>query len=362
MQLTDLGWNSFFEDSFRKYDDNNAVPMRIVRENKEKYIASNGTENYSCTVSGKFKYETKCKSDYPTVGDWVVTSLIPQEKKALIHAVLPRKSIFSRKAVGQIVEEQLVAVNIDTVFIVIGLDFNFDLRRIERYLVMVCESKARPVILLNKSDLCSTTELRKAEVALLAEGVDVHTLSLFSPQGLEALSKYITPGETIAFFGSSGVGKSSIINSLLKTDRLKVGDVSSYGSQGRHTTTFRELIVLPNGGMVIDTPGMREMQGWGDEAGLKQAFDDIDELSLLCRFNNCSHGSEPGCAVREAVKKSTLDSNRLDNYLRLKKERAQLPKIQSCKSSGTKKTSGKKISHSSKGPRKKQHMGDDPDA
>jgi ribosome biogenesis GTPase len=224
---------------------------------------------------------------------------------------------------------------------------------------MVSESGARPVILLNKSDLCPETELRKVEVELLAKGVDVHSLSLFSPQGLQALHAYINIGETIAFFGSSGVGKSSIINSLLGTDRLKVGDVSSYGSQGRHTTTFRELIVLPGGGMVIDTPGMREMQGWGDESGLKQTFDDIDELSLQCRFNNCGHGKEPGCAIREAIKKGTLDINRLDNYLLLRKERAQVSAYQSPKSSGTKKMPGKKPGINKKRPRKKDHLNDE---
>ncbi len=257
---------------------------------------------------------------------------------------MPRKSFFSRKTAGLTTDEQIVAANIDTIFIVTGLDDNFNLRRIERYLSLAWESGSLPVILLNKSDLCPEAEIKKIEVESIAFGVDVFTLSASQNSGLEILNKYILKGKTAAFLGSYGVGKSTIINSLLGTNRLKVNTVSELGSRGRHTTTSRELILLPQGGMVIDTPGMRELQVWGNEEGLKQVFDDIEELSANCRFKDCQHVREPKCAVLEAVNNGSLDASRLESYFKLKKEFSYLAARQTMKASVIEKVRGKPIS------------------
>lgn len=320
MQLIDLGWNEFFENTFEKYRTQGLVPMRIIRENRKDYIAYGAEGKFMCEISGKFRFETDSKGKFPAVGDWVAVSARPEEKSATIHVILPRKSIFRRKVAGQVTKEQAVAANIDIVFIVCGLDLDFNLRRIERYLALAYESGALPVILLNKTDICPEAEKHKKEVESIAAGVDTHAISAAQKTGMDVLSKYIKPGKTAAFLGSSGVGKSTIINSLLAENLLKINEVSELGSRGRHTTTFRELMVLPEGGMVIDTPGMRELQVWGDEKGLNQVFDDIEKLSKECRFKDCIHQSEPGCAVQEAISNGALDPKRLISYSKLKKE------------------------------------------
>lgn len=354
MLLADLGWNSFFELNFDQYKNLGLSAMRIVRENREKYIACGELGEFSCEVSGKFRFSTERKSEFPAVGDWVVTSVIPDEKKAIIHALLPRKTVFSRKVPGQMTDEQVIAANIDIIFIITGLDLNYNLRRIERFLSIAWESKALPVVLLNKSDLCPEAELRKIEVESIAIGVDVHTLSATQNTGIAILNQYIQRGKTIAFLGSSGVGKSTIINSLLGMEHLKVNEVSELGSRGRHTTTYRELILLPSGGMVIDTPGMRELQVWGDEEGLKFVFDDIENLSLNCRYRNCSHENEPGCAVQKAISENSLDPKRLESFLKLKKEFKYLEDRQTMKASAIEKANWKSISKLAKNFKKNQ--------
>jgi ribosome biogenesis GTPase len=344
MQLTDLGWSPYFESFFEEYRKCGYSPLRITRVNRGNFIATDGSVDFSCEVTGRFSFQSDGRESYPAVGDWVAVSVLPNEPKAMIHAVLPRKSAFVRKVAGELSDEQIVASNIDTVFIVTGLDQNFNLRRIERYLSLAWESKAVPVLLLNKSDLCDDSEEKRDAVASIAIGVDTFMLSARLQNGISFLHNYITLGKTVAFIGSSGVGKSTIINSLLGTDHLKVSEVSDLGSRGRHTTTFRELIILPSGGMVIDTPGMREIQVWGDECGLEQTFSDIEELSENCRFKDCAHVNEPGCAIQEAIAIGTLDSKRLDNYFKLKKEFAYLSDRQTMKPSAIEKSRWKNIS------------------
>ena len=344
MQLIDLGWDSFFNNSFEPYKKQGLSAMRISRENRGKYIACGEHGKFTCEISGKFRFEADTKDKFPAVGDWVAASIRQDEGTATIHAILPRKSGFSRKIAGQTTESQVLAANIDIVFIVCGLDLNFNLRRIERYLSMALESGAVPVILLNKTDICPEAEIRKNEVEAIAPGTDIYNISATQKTGLEFFHKYINKGKTASFLGSSGVGKSTIINSLLGTDRLKVNEVSELGSRGRHTTSFRELIMLPDGGMVIDTPGMRELQVWGEEKGMKQVFDDIEELALKCKFRNCSHQSEPGCAVQKAIHNETLEPNRLKSFLKLKREYEYLASRQIMKHSAIEKAHWKKIS------------------
>lgn len=352
MHLMDLGWNSFFETSFERFKSDSYLAARIGQEHKSNYIVLYENGELTAEISGKFRFEAESRAKYPTVGDWVVISIPTNNERAIIHALLPRQSAFVRKEAGVLTEEQVVAANIDTIFIVCGLDGNFNLRRIERYLTLAWESGAMPVILLNKSDLCQQLEMRISEVESMAVSVPVHAISASNGTGFEAFEKYLIHGKTAAYLGSSGVGKSSIINRLLGEERLQIGEVSNADSRGRHTTTYRQLIILPNGGMVIDTPGMRELQVWGDEEGFKQAFDDIEELATNCRFRDCAHQSEPGCAVQAAISDGRLDAERYQSYLKLKREFRYLAARQSMKANAVEKLKWKQITQMQKSYKK----------
>lgn len=343
MNLIDLGWNQPLESQFESYKIQGFIPARVTREHKSNYTVGCEHGELTAEIAGKFRFGAQTKGDLPTVGDWVVISARPDESRATIHALLPRKSAFVRKAAGNVTVEQVIAANIDTVFIVTGLDGNFNVRRIERYLTLAWESGANPVVLLNKADLCDNIDARTAEVETAAIGVAVHALSARDDHGLEALAPYLAPGKTSAFLGSSGVGKSSIINCLAGEAKLPTGDVREDDSRGRHTTTSRELLLLPSGGIVIDTPGMREIQFWGDDEGLKQAFDDIEQLAAQCRFRDCSHFSEPGCAVREGIENGSLLRQRFESYLKLKKELLYLERRQAMKASAVEKLRWRQI-------------------
>jgi ribosome biogenesis GTPase len=332
MNLIDLGWDSFFEHHFGKFGSQGFFPARVVQEHKQSYLVYSEPGELTAQVSGKLIHHASFRGYFPAVGDWVVVSARPKEGKATIHAVLPRKSSFSRKAVlsggmpdsGGKTEEQVLAANMDTVFLVSGLDEEFNLRRIERYLAIAWESRAAPVIVLNKLDVCPDIKTRIREVKRIALGVPVHPVSATENKGLHAFDRYLSEGKTAAFLGSSGVGKSTIINSLLGEDRLKIAAVREYDKKGRHTTTCRELILLSTGGMVIDTPGLRELSVWNEEDGLKRTFDDIEKLAACCRFRDCRHQGEPGCAVQQAVEEGTLDAKRFQSYLKLKRELVHL--------------------------------------
>ncbi|MFC2020251.1 ribosome small subunit-dependent GTPase A [Chloroflexota bacterium] len=320
--LEDLGWCPFFQKQFQTLKILDSVPARVISESKGSFQVYSQYGELTAKLSGKMRYRAGAENQYPAVGDWVIIQPLIDEQKGIIHAVLPRKSKFSRKVAGERTEEQIVSANVDTVFIVSGLDGgrNFNLRRIERYLTLAWGSGATPVIVLNKMDLCPDVNIYIRSVEDIAPSIAVHPVSAKERIGLDVLSNYLTKGNTAAFLGSSGVGKSALINALFGEEKQVIGEVRQDDRMGRHTTTKRELILLPGGGIVIDTPGMREIQMWAGEEGLQGAFHDIEMLAKQCRFSDCSHSTESGCAVRAAIDQGELDPTRLDSYQKLQNE------------------------------------------
>ena len=293
---------------------------RVVLQEKDLYHVIHKDGMMQAQVSGKFRYDTKTVSDFPAVGDYVMADITGGDR-AVIHNVLPRTSVFIRKAAGKSNTEQVVAANIDTVFLCMSLNNDFNIRRIERYMTAAWDSGAVPVVLLTKTDLCDEVDAKIAQIESVAVGVDIITTSVAEPDGYSQITSYLKAGKTLAFVGSSGVGKSTLINHLIGDDRLDTNGLRN-DDKGRHTTTHRELLMLPSGAMVIDTPGMREMGMWDSSEGLSAAFEDIEELSAKCRFKNCTHKSEPGCAVQAAIKNGELSEERLSSYEKLKIENA----------------------------------------
>ena len=352
MNLAELGWNELLDRHFEQFRNQGLVPGRVARQHRHRYLVYGEHGELEAEVSGKLRHAARSRAEFPTVGDWVAVSGRPGEGKATICALLPRESSFSRKAVlsggmpdsGGETDEQVLAANVDTVFLVSGLDHDFNLRRIERYLTIAWDSGAVPVILLNKVDLCADVQVCIKEVESVAFGIAIHPISATKNDGLDALQEYLVDGKTVTLLGSSGVGKSTLVNSLLGAERLKVGAVRASDSRGRHITAYRQMILLPTGGIVIDTPGMRTLSIWGDEGGLERTFDDIEELGVQCRFRDCRHEGEPGCAVQQALKDSTLDVGRYRNYLKLQKELRHLAQRQDKKAQRrAQRAMGKKI-------------------
>jgi ribosome biogenesis GTPase / thiamine phosphate phosphatase len=322
LNLKSLGWNQTFEEAFKAYENQLLVPGRISVEHKGLYDVLTEHGELLGEITGKIRFNATGRHDYPAVGDWVAVSAVPQEGKAYIHGILPRKSKFSRKAAGLTTEEQIVATNVDTVFLVNALNQDFNLRRLERYLLMAWESGATPVIVLSKADLCDDVQKYMDEVETIAFGVPTFAVSAESGIGLDALSSFIKEGETVALLGSSGVGKSTLANKLFGQEVLKTNDIREEDGKGKHTTTHRELLVLENGGILIDTPGMRELQLWEGDNSLRQSFQDIEAFAEQCRFRDCTHNNEPGCGVQTAIETGELDEERYNSFLKLQRELA----------------------------------------
>ncbi len=294
----------------------NELRARVISQEKGMYRIQSAAEVRPAVVSGKYRHETQTVSDYPAVGDYVIAAWPEDDGSAVITGLFPRKSCFIRKAAGT--GKQVVAANIDTAFICMSLNSNFNIRRLERYLSVTYDSGAVPVVVLTKSDICSDVESKITEVKNAAHGVDVLAISSFT-EDYEAVMKYILPGRTVAFIGSSGVGKSTLINKLTGSEKIATREIGS-DDKGRHTTTRRELIALQNGAFVIDTPGMRELGMWDSGDGINAAFADIEELACACKYADCTHTSEPGCAVLKALEAGALDTARLASYRKLKAE------------------------------------------
>ena len=329
MTLEALGWNQDLDRAFQAWADKPDVrPGRVLIE-----------FNYICRVwceggeidavrSGRLTHRATSRGDLPAVGDWVVVRKRADENRGAITAVLPRRSWFSRRMAGHVTDEQVVAANVDVVFIVMALDDDFSPRRLERYLLLARESGASPVILLTKPDVCVDVPARVAEIAALAGDVPVHVVSPKFDQGLDRVAEHVPAGKTGALLGSSGVGKSTIINRLVGREVQKTRDIRESDSKGRHTTSHRQLVFLPNGGFLIDTPGMRELQLWDVGEAVKETFDDIEVLALECRFSDCRHRDEPRCAVKTAVEEGRLSASRLESYVKLQDELEHLARQQ----------------------------------
>ncbi|HEY2432408.1 MAG TPA: ribosome small subunit-dependent GTPase A [Vicinamibacterales bacterium] len=320
LDLEDLGWTTGFADAFAPHAALGLEPARVSLEHTHIYRVLTRDGERLARVSGRLRHAAARRTDFPAVGDWVAIEAPEGGGDARIRALLPRVSRFSRRAAGNPTEEQVVAANIDVVFLVSGLDRDFNPRRIERYLVTAWESGASPVIVLNKADLVDNPEAIAAEVASLAAGVPVQTISVKESVGIDRLRAFLGRGRTGALLGSSGVGKSSIANALLGEARLRTHDVRESDSRGRHTTTGRQLLPLPGGGILIDTPGMRELQLWDSGESVAGAFADVEELGGGCRFRDCRHRGEPGCAVQAAVAAGLLPEARLESFRKLQDE------------------------------------------
>ncbi|MGE0481775.1 MAG: ribosome small subunit-dependent GTPase A [Phycisphaerae bacterium] len=336
MNLASLGYDANFEFCFHAYLNEivghsaaragiaTPIVARVAREDRESYIVYTDGRALRAGVRGSLRHRAASRADYPAVGDWVVVTPRAAESAATIQAILPRRSHVTRKAAGPRAAPQVIAANVDRLLICCGLDHDFNLRRIERYVTLAYAGGATPVVVLTKADCAPNAADRRAAVEALCIGVTCIECSIVDDRGIAELRATIAPGSTAALVGSSGVGKSSLINRFVNEARLAVGAVREHDSRGRHTTTARQLLLLPGGGVIIDTPGMRELQAWADASDVDAAFGEIESLAASCRFRDCAHRGEPGCAVLAAIDSGELPRERLSSYHKQRREMEHL--------------------------------------
>jgi len=321
VDLTELGWDDGWAGAFAPYAADGLIPARVAIEFNYIYRLYAESGELQGQHAGRMRHEALSRDQLSAVGDWVAARPTSGEAAATIEAILPRRSKFSRKVAGALTEEQIVGANIDTVFLVMGLDGDYNPRRLERYLLLAYESGAKPVVILNKADVADHLSEDLDEIGRIAVGIPVHALSAKTREGVDVIESYLGAGKTGALLGSSGVGKSTLVNAIVGEDMLKTREVRAHDSRGRHTTRHRHLIVLPDRrGLLIDTPGMRELQLWAHSDGARETFDDIDALAAGCHFTDCRHREEPRCAVKAAVEEGSLAPDRLEGYLKLQDE------------------------------------------
>ncbi|MDP2302561.1 MAG: ribosome small subunit-dependent GTPase A [Ignavibacteria bacterium] len=317
-----LGFDKWFQDKSETSKSDSFQIVRVISVNKNSLTVSNGKKDIYAELTGKFLYNSDSPLDLPTVGDWVYAQLFDDDSLAVIHEIFPRKSLLKRKTSGKKIEHQLIAANIDTAIIIQSLDSNYNLRRLERYLVMINESNITPVIFLSKSDLLSIEEIesKKNEIIQIIPDIKTEVFSNNNKLDIENIKNYFTPFKTFCLLGSSGVGKTTLLNNLIHQDLYKTQPIREKDGRGKHTTTRRELIVLENGAIVIDNPGMRELGVISADSGLDDTFNEIAELSEHCRFKDCTHTVEKGCAILNGLEEGMISNERYQNYIKLYKE------------------------------------------
>jgi ribosome biogenesis GTPase len=328
MDLNALGWTPFFAEAFASHRQTGCEAARVAAEHRGGYRVYSARGELAAELSGRFRYKAALPGDFPAVGDWVAVETRPEQSKAVIQAVLPRRTKFSRSAAGNRAEEQIVAANIDDVFLVTSLNRDLNPRRLERYLTLAWESGADPVIVLTKADLCEDVAAEVRRVESVSGGVPAYVVSAVTGEGLAELAGCLRPGRTAVLLGSSGVGKSTLINFWCGEERLKVQAIREDDDRGRHTTSHRQLVLLPAGGLLLDTPGMRELQLWEGASGLHETFADVELFAARCHFADCQHDTEPDCAVRGAVALGELDAARLESHRKLVAEMRYLERKQ----------------------------------
>ncbi len=320
MSLEDWGWDERWAAAFAAAPGRGLAPARVILEQRGLFAVATAEGESSARVLGALRHKTADRSLLPAVGDWIGAEKVPGENTMVVRRVLARRAKLSRRAAGEALEEQVIAANLDAVFVIAALNRDFNARKLGRFLAACRESGAAPAVLLNKLDACADPAPFLAQARAAAAGAPVVALSALTGAGVGELSRWIKPGRTVGFVGSSGAGKSTLANRLLGTRNIRTSATSARDERGRHTTTRRQMFLLPGGGVLLDTPGMGEMRPWKSERGLAQAFGEIDALSPSCRFRDCGHDSEPGCAVKAGVETGAVARERLESWRALRRE------------------------------------------